>query len=160
MFLFSGPTGRVIRLDDNSAPGGLRLLDLPDKGTQIDYDTQRSIITKLQVDQSVSAQFSHMLGGEIYVHVFGDRIGSVILSGLSFPYGCENPEDTQPGLEKMLEWYRQNKLSTRFLPIRAVIGDTPFDAFLVNFTAGAQDPATGLVEWTAPLVTLPDGAQS
>jgi hypothetical protein len=156
MFFFSGPVGRVVRLDDRAAPGGLRLLEM--KSAPITYDLQRSIITRLSVDVSVSAQFMHMLGGEIYIHVFGDRIGTLQLSGLSFAHACETPGDNQPGIEKMLLWYRQNKLTKRFSPLRVVVGETPFDAFLTNFIAGAQDPATGLTEWTTQLTTLPDEA--
>lgn len=156
MFFFSGPVGRVIRLDDKAAPGGLRLLEM--KNQPINYDLQRSIITRFSVDQSVSAQFMHMLGGEIYIHVFGDRIGTLMLSGLTFPYACEFANDTEPSIEKMLKWYKTNKLSKRFSPVRVVVGNTPFDAFLTNFTIGAQDTATGLVEWATQLTTLPDEA--
>lgn len=154
MFFFAGPVGRVIRLDDKSAPGGLRFLNM--KTAPIGYDLQRSIITRFSVEQSVSAQFMHMLGGEIYVNVFGDRIGSLMVSGLSFAYACETPGDNEPGVEKMLKWYKSNKLSKKFAPLRITIGDTPFDAFLTNFSTGAQDPASGLGEWTTQLTTLPD----
>lgn len=154
MFFFAGPVGRVVRLDDKAAPGGIRFLGM--KSAPINYDLQRSIITRFSVDQSVSAQFMHMLGGEVYINVFGDRIGTLMISGLSFAYACETPGDSEPGVEKMLKWYKANKLTKRFSPLRITIGETPFDAFLTNFMVGAQDPATGLAEWTTQLTTLPD----
>lgn len=154
MFFFAGPVGRVIRLDDKAAPGGLRFLGM--KSAPINYDLQRSIITRFSVEQSVSAQFMHMLGGEVYINVFGDRIGTLMISGMSFARACETPNDNEPGVEKMLKWYKTNKLTKRFSPLRITIGETPFDAFLTNFMAGAQDPSTGLAEWTTQLTTLPD----
>jgi hypothetical protein len=156
MFILQGRPGAVIALDDPAVQCTTRLLGLdPD----VTFGNQRSIITRMTVSQKVNVQFLHTLGDLIYVYVFGDRMGSICLSGLAFNCGCTK-EGTPPdgGAEQMLLWYRQNRASRRPNPVRVTVGRTNIEGFVVNFTEDVVDPSLNLVQWGVDLAALPEDA--
>ena len=75
----------------------------------------------MAVAQQANFQFLHTLGSDVYVYVFGDRIGQLSLSGVAFASGCGNavtPVSGQPfagdhGLVGMNDWYKDNRISRR-----------------------------------------------
>lgn len=153
MIFFSGAVGRAVRLEDRAAEGSLRLVDMKDD--QISYEEHKSIITRLVLSQRVNAQFTHSLGGEVYIYVFGDRIGGLTLSGLSFAATCED-ESPEHGLERTLQWYKERKASARQDPITVVVGETAFNAFLLEMQTDVVDPSSGMVQWNANMTMLTD----
>jgi hypothetical protein len=111
--IFQTRPGQVVKLDDPALSCNTNFLTVdPD----ISFDAQRSIITRLTISQQVNVQFLHTLGSLIYVYVFGDRMGSVSLSGLSFLCACDDGESSggaEIGAEKMMLWYKQNRASKK-----------------------------------------------
>jgi len=121
------------------------------------FAQQKSIITRMTVAQSSSYQFLHTLGGDIYIYVFGERIGTMSISGLSFAKSCAPGDDGQHGLEKMLKWYKQYRLSARPTPVNILIGSsTTLQAFVSDITGDVVDPSLFLVQWTMNLMVIPD----
>lgn len=153
--MFEGAAGRVTALDDPGVQGSIALAGLT---PAMDFQRQRSIITRITVSQQVNLQFLHTIGALVYVYVFGDRMGSINLSGLSFAADC--PGQTQlggvHGAELLYAWYRQNKASSRQAACRVMVGRVPFDGFVTDFTADVVEPATLLVQWGMALRVLPE----
>ena len=80
MILFPSKPGVIVKLGDPATLGSVRLLSVEPK---LGFGLQRSIITRLTVSQQTNIQFLHSLGSQIFVYVFGDRMGTITLSGLS-----------------------------------------------------------------------------
>lgn len=157
MIVFQSTKGRVIKLLDAAAQCKVQLLG--NVSAPINYETQSSIITRIMLSQRVNVQFSHMIGTGVYIYVFGDRIGEMTLSGLSFTCACPAPGGTgldSPGMELMYNWYKTNRASKKPSPLRITIGKSPIEGFLTQYSSDVVDPASGLSTWNAALQTLPD----
>lgn len=150
--IFQTRPGSVVRLDDPALQCSTQLLSMdPD----ITFESERSIVTRLTVSQQVNLQFTHTLGSLIYVYVFGDRMGSISLSGLSFNCG-ECPEGASDlGAEKILTWYNTNRASKRKKPVRVTLGRTVIEGFVTSFTEDVVDPALNIVQWGVQMACLP-----
>lgn len=151
--IFEGNRGRVVRLDDPAAQASIGCVQVAD--APIRYDAHWSIITRLTLSHQVNAQFLHTLGSAVYIYVFGDRIGQVGLSGLSFNAACGGA-DARLGVERMLDWYKDNRVSIRGSPVRVMIGNTPIEGFVMSSSVDIVDAETGLVQWGVNMQTLPE----
>lgn len=157
--LFQTQPGRVVRLDDAAAQCRAELLKVgedEDTDGQIDFTEQASIVTRMTISEQVNVQFLHTLGAQIFIYVFGDRIGQISLSGLSFACGCDDLASLNHGAELMYDWYKTNRTSKRELPLRLMLGDTPIEGFVTGFTEDVVDASTKLVQWGVTMMTLPD----
>lgn len=151
--VFETRPGAVVKLDDPALQCTTSLLGLdPD----ITFDVERSIVTRLTVSQQVNLQFLHSLGSLIHVYVFGDRMGQVGLSGLSFNCGPCPDDAGDLGAEKMLFWYKKNRASRRQQPVRVTIGKTVIEGFVTNFTEDVVDPSLNMVQWGVQMASLPE----
>jgi len=156
--VFQTKPGQVIKLDDPALSCATNFLSLdPD----ITFDTERSIVTRLTISQQVNVQFLHSLGSLIHIYVFGDRMGSVNLSGLSFAcaaepsaFGCVDTGEI--GAEKMLLWYKKHRASKRMSTCRVTIGKTVIEGFVTSFTEDVIDPSLKMVQWGVNLASLPE----
>ena len=149
--IFKNRPGSVVVLNDPALQCSTQLLGLdPD----IAFRTERSIITRVTISQQVNIQFLHTLGALVYVYVFGDRMGQISLSGLSF--ACECPGGVDLGAERMLLWYKRNRASKRKRPVRVTIGKSVIEGFVTQFTEDVVDPSLNLVQWGVTMMALPD----
>ena len=157
MILFSGPPGRVIAMRDPGIAGVLPAGFIkPDPS--ILFAEQKAIITRVMVAKASSYQFLHTLGGDIYIYVFGERIGQMMLSGMAFSYDCDN-DDGDHGVEKMLDWYDTNRLSARETPVTILLGRrTTLTAFVGEFSADVVDPSSRIMQWNMNLILIPEKA--
>ncbi len=156
MIVFEGRPGSVVALVDAGVQGDAFVANL-DGDAAIRFDRERSIITRMTISQEANVQFLHTLGTHIYIYVFGDRIGSIGLSGLSFSGDCDIPGLNQShGGELMLAWYKQFRVSRRRSPVRVMVGNTPIDGFVTGFNEDIVDPMTNLIQWSVTLRSLPD----
>lgn len=157
--LFQTKPGAVVRLEDPALQCEVRFYSLD---PTIDFHSEKSIVTRLTVNQQVNLQFLHTLGSQIFIYVFGDRIGQVGLSGLSFACICETDSVSRAlgnnihGAEQMFNWYRKHKASKRRQPVRVMIGNTPIEGFVTAFSEDVVDPSLSLVQWGVQLMTLPE----
>lgn len=156
MIIFEGRPGGVIALTDAGVMGSARIANL-DGDPAISFELDRSIITRMTLSQEANVQFLHTLGTHIYLYVFGDRIGAVNLSGLSFSGDCDVPGLQQEhGGERMLAWYKEHRVSRRRQPVRVMVGNTPIEGFVTGFQEDVVDPMTNLIQWAVTLRSLPD----
>ena len=103
---FSKAVGQVAAFVDPTMPARLSV-NVPGWGGFFGFE---SIITNIQVASQGNFQFLHTLGGNIFVYVFGDRIGQLSMSGLSFESTCEEPGGTI-GIERVFAYYNANQIA-------------------------------------------------
>lgn len=151
---YAGAIGRTVACVDESAAASLRFLQTD---PVLSWRTHKSIITRLTVSQSGNYQFLHTIGNDVYIYVFGDRMGSVTISGLSMTQDCNNKSDTQHGFEHVLTYYKQNRVAKRREPVLVHLGErTVFTGFVVGITGDVVDPATRLMQYGLQMVMLPE----
>jgi hypothetical protein len=111
----------------------------------------------MEWQQNTHQQFSTSLEGSVYIYVFGDQMGMVKLSGITFDRLCEG--GGKPGLAIVLDYYNQNRASQRPAPIQVNVADKTVQGFLTGVsvrTMGvATDKAPVLQEYTMEINALP-----
>ena len=148
--------GRVTVLERPGAPF-MDVVTLPGWGG---FSGFKSIITGVELQEQGNFQFQHTLGNEIFVYIFGDRIGSFGVSGLAFydtcgPFGAAFNE---PGITRVLRYYRANRLANRAAPLLITIQPALVArCYLTGFRGRIADPALRLFEFHLQLAMIPEG---
>jgi hypothetical protein len=151
--IFKGNPGRVLAIKDPAVESRIRPLVKPEPS--IGIEGEKSIITNVSVAQQTNHQFLHTLGNDIFIYVFGDRVGQISLQGLSFPETCEAPGG-EGGLELLLNWYKQHKLSSRQDPVKIAIGQITFTGFVQSVSTEVMDPKTWLSRYVLGVAIIPE----
>jgi len=152
--VYSSNTGRVISITDEVAAGAISLASVAGD-VPITYASHRTIITRLGVSAAGNYQFLHTIGNDVYVYVFGDRMGQIVIHGLSFAQQC--PNETTHGFEKMLQWYEENRIAVRKAPVTATIGNKKsFQGFVTGLSGDAQDAMHRTIQFQLTISLLPD----
>lgn len=116
-----GSAGRVqfMTLPDSSIAGELELEDWGG------FTGFKSMFTSLQLSEQVNAQIQKTLGRRLTSDTFGDNPGQLILSGVSFYDRCPlQPGQTVSrghGIVQVINYYRDNRLSTRSTPLKVTL---------------------------------------
>ena len=149
---FRGAAGRAVGCADPQTLGTIRLTNVVD--SPILWRTHQSIITRLTLSTQGNFQFLHTIGNDIYIYVFGDRVGQVTLSGLSLA-GCEGAYGH--GIEQILRWYGENRVARRKSPVIVSIGAaTAIEGFVTGLTADTLDAQTRIMQYSLQLAVLPE----
>lgn len=149
--LFQGEPGRVLAMKDPGVQGVLPpLVSL----AGVNFQDRKSIVTRLTLAQETSHQFLHTLGGDIYIYVFGDRVGQMTIGGMCFALDCDRPGDRKHGVERMLEFYRDNKASKKKDPVTVMIGQTPVTGFVTAFNADVFDHKLNIMQYSLGLMAI------
>ncbi len=147
---FEGPAGRTIAFTDMHAQGSTSLARI---SPEISWDGQRSIITRVTVSQQGNYQFLHTIGNDVYIYVFGDRVGSVTISGLSL-VRCNADGH---GFEDIMAWYQNYRVAAMKSPLEVTIGDgLVIEGFLTGITGDVVDPGTRIMQFGLQLATIPE----
>jgi len=167
--VFSQNAGRVSAVTDEVAAGSISLGRV-EGDEEISYVLQKTIITRIGLSAAGNFQFLHTVGNDVYVYVFGDRMGQIVLHGLSFAQACPQAvrgaqntqqafigaQDSKHGFQLLYEWYKRNRIAARKLPITATIGlDSSFEGFLTALSGDVQDPLHRTIQFQLTLATLP-----
>lgn len=151
---FAGIPGRTAVLSDPAVQGTLSLVTT---NPYLGYASHRTIITRFSHSERCNVQFLHTMGNQIYVYVFGDRVGSLTLSGISVAGDCSD-SGAAHGAELALSWYWLNRASYRQAPVRFVLGSrTAFDGFVTGVSQEAVDSETRLVQFGIEVQVPPEG---
>jgi hypothetical protein len=109
-------------------------------------------ITGFAVDLQGNYQFLHTVNDFIYLYVFGDRIGDLVLTGISF---TDNDCPTTGGdLTTIFKFYKDNRVAVRNTPINITIGADSFLTFLTGTKIEQAKPDNGVVQWVMRFNTL------
>jgi len=168
--VFSRNTGKVIAIPDKVAEGSFSLGNVT--SDKITYTGHKSIITRIGLSAAGNYQFLHTIGNDVYVYVFGDRMGQIQIHGISFQGDCMTgggggirglvPTQTTPtgagrhGFELLYDWYENNRLAAKLSPVTVTIGrSTIFKGFLTSLTGSVQDPIHRTIEYSLTIATIP-----
>jgi hypothetical protein len=174
--IFTGNTGRVTALVDSVAAGSFSLATVKGDGAEnITYQTHRSIITKVGMSSRGNYQFFHTIGDDVYVYVFGDRMGEIAIHGISFQSNTclsagtpastskinpGNNNQSKHGFELLYQWYLKNRISANAEPILITLGSsTPFFGFVTSLTSDLADPLSRTVSYRLTVAVLPSKNQ-
>lgn len=138
----------------------MSVVNLPEWGG---FNGFKSIITNISISERGNFQFLHTLGNEIYVYVFGDRIGQFGVSGLSFFDNCGNAEGNEGriGISYVLNYYRQLRLANQpNVLLITILPDLVLQCFLTGFRGQVLDASRRLFEFHLELALIPEEAES
>ena len=120
------------------------------------FSDMKSIITRLQIAEAGNYQFLHTLGDRVYVYVFGDRIGELNISGLSFYDNCANGGNEKIGITKVVDYYRSHRIVKQAAPLKITLdGETTFEAFLIKMSGDVLNTAQRLWQFNLSMALLP-----
>jgi hypothetical protein len=148
---FSRQVGQIAAFTDPTIPART-LIRLEDWDG---YLVQKSVITSAMLSAQTNLQFLHTMGGNIYVYVFGDRVGTFSLNGLAFDSTCDNSAGLI-GVEHVMQYYNQNRASNRAMPLKITLGvASTFVTYLVGMTCQIADPKSRIWEFSYKLALIP-----
>lgn len=149
--IFSKQAGMVASFPDPTLPASTTL-NVEGWGG---FQGFKSIITRVNVAAQGNFQFLHTLGGNIYVYVFGDRVGSMGISGLAFDSVCDDAAGTI-GIERVLDYYTQNRIAARKTPIKVTVGvKTTIAGYLVAVSGDVVDPRSKIYQFNLQFIMAP-----
>jgi hypothetical protein len=180
--IFAGNTGRVFAADDKVAQGSISLGNVTGVGGDLagfGIGPLNTIITRIGVSSSGNYQFLHTIGNDVYVYVFGDRMGEITLHGLSFAQDCNarpplpppgSPPGPPPrggdvqgkhGFERLFDWYQRSRLAVNPNPVTVRLGfKTIFKGFMTGITGDVNDSMTRTIQFQLTISLLPDAPSS
>lgn len=151
-FLSVAP-GKVVALEAKTTVATVKLEAFDN------FSAMRAIITQVAVSEEVAAQFRNMLGGNIYVYVFGEKPGGLVVRGIAMESTCDSDDGDIAGIRKIKEYYDEQNVMTRKAPIKLTIGtDITILAYLTGVQYAVADPKLRLWEFTLKMVTIPASA--
>lgn len=165
--IFSREPGTVVAVETDSTPVAFSV-----DGDDTLFNDLIAIVTSVGLQAQSGYQFMHALREFIYVYVFTERIGELVINGLAFPQTCnemgvqggiQGPQCVigQTGLERIITWYECNRITTRAAPITITFGDNvSYDAFLVGMKADIANPETGIAQFSMRFNFIPDISDS
>lgn len=119
-----------------------------------DGNTLKVPVTGFALELQGNYQFLHTVNDFIYVYVFGDRIGELVITGMGF-YGNGCPDGGS--ICDLLEYYQSHRIAKWKPPILIQIGNCPekFKGFLTGMRMEATRPETSVAQWVLRFNVLP-----
>ena len=153
----SAPISIQLATDSSAANNG--------RGSIVDTDLQGiAILTSMSFDQETNHQFMTSLGQDLFLYVFGNRMGRLTLQGVCFPTLCTS-DDTSlanktSGIVKLMAYYQKNRLSANVqngnepVLMRLLLGDKSIAGYISHMNISIADGATRLAMFTLTLNTF------
>jgi hypothetical protein len=110
------------------------------------------VVTSFNVRLAVNNQYAPALDKSVYVYGFGDRAGTLSISGLTFSRMCG--QEGGEGLDKVLRFYGASRAIADVTISMSVEGNT-FRGFLDKADVGADNPEFHVGRFTLEATTLP-----
>ncbi len=163
IILFSENTGKVVAVDGFASPFVFSV-----DGDFTLFNDLKGIVTSVGIQAQSGFQFMHALREFIYVYVFTERIGEIVINGMVFPEYCgfEGPQgiqidacevEGQTGLERLIKWYECNRITSRASPITIGIGtDIFYDAFCVGMKADIASQSSDIAQFSLRFNFVPN----
>jgi len=162
----ASPVGATVRLPGSSSIATFSLIEVKGKEKNLGlFKEQKAIVTSWSFEENVNVQFTHTMGNDIYVNVFGNRMAVLVVNGITFSstatVGADEECTDDHGVNHIIKWYRDNRVSNPDAPERikvTIAGGaeaTVIDGFLVNASYRANDPVSWTVEYTMQIAVIP-----
>ena len=145
--LFACQRGRVVVMEGcEGVPGKILLRD---------FEPVAAIITAPSISQRTNVQFQTSLKESVYVYIFGDQMGSVVIAGVAFAEKCDSGES---GMEEIFDYYRDFRASKRSEPIEVAFGfsKASISGFLTASEITSRDPSFLTLDFKFTINTLPE----
>lgn len=149
MILFNTGPGRLVAMPDPALAGQARLVNMTG------FPIPRSIITRLMLSSQGNFQALHSLGGQVYVYVFGDRIGQIQVSGMSFLPEC-GAGNLQHGIDGVIHWYNRNRIAAREDEMEVLIGTTALRGLLTGLSVDTVNVENRVFSFTVGMLLIPE----
>jgi hypothetical protein len=149
--IFSSGPGAVAVIEESGYPPASLFLE--------SWNSRKfsSIITSVAVQHRGNVHVAHTLQEFTHLYVFGDRVGEMTVSGVSFSRVC--PIGILPqshGLEWVHDYYLRNRVALRSTPVALVLGLlTVFRGFLLGAGIALNDPQHGMGQFSLKFLLLP-----
>ena len=155
----------------NVSPGGvLSVISIGDFSQKdAGASSYRAIVTDHPIEEAANANVMYAADGHIYMHVPGDKVGAMTVTGLAFSGLCQgdsqgnsnsyNFNDQMTGFERVLRWYRANRVSNpkKNDPIEITLGGgLVLKGYLASFSAQVADVANRLSTFRLPMYLAPE----
>ncbi len=96
------------------------------------------VLTSIQIQQGVAAQFQPSLDGVLYVTPFGDKLGTATAGFILNPELC-GKGDSGRGIDSFMRTYAEKRLSpANVKPLRLTIGNTTYRGFAIGLRIDAN----------------------
>ena len=148
----------------NSGRGLVAAIDSPGVPVNVFFDGwggyggTKSIVTSIKVTQQGGVQFLHTLRDFIYIYVYGERIGSMQIGGMSFAGACKGGSSCH-GVEYVNAYYLTHRVSQQAAPVTIVIGcGTPFFGFLTGMNIDFTDTEHLISGWSLNFNVIPESS--
>jgi len=127
----------------------------------VNDDILAGIITGMTLEMSGNYQFLHTVNDFVYFYAFGDRVGTLTLTGLGFMTACAG--SAKGGILQLYDYYMSNrsiKRGGKAMPIVIEGGEPSASVALWGFLTGMRmdvaDSQMGTVGyWTLRFEVLP-----
>ena len=151
--LLSNRPGQVFVFNNTAQPAQAFIrLD-----NQAPYAIFKSVVTRVAVSSSCNFQVRHTLGGDAFLYTFGDKVGRVFVTGLSFGAYCDDNGDAGLGIERVVAYYNVNRLALRAKPIFMTIGrNLTLRMYLASLDIDVEDPGQQIWRFQMSLLEAPD----
>ena len=158
------PIGRTVAYPFPGVRGITRIAG-GEQGESIGWATHRSIITRVAMSHSCNFQASHMIGNDVYLYVFGDKLGNIQLTGLSMAVDCgcvtgssgHSMQSLGHGIEMAYQWYLRYRVTRERKPVTVTIGNaTTFQGILVSMELSTLSEENFLIQYTMVVQTIPE----
>lgn len=146
--VFSAKPGSVCRIDSQRPAVPFHI--------NFGWTTVKCIVTQAAVEQQGNFQFLHTIDDMIYVYVFGDRIGELLISGVCFGDSC--PNDGISGMDDALAYYKDNRIANRATPVKIMFGQQLFQGFLTANRVEVARPELILGQYLMRFNTFPSNS--
>lgn len=153
MDIFNSQPGIVSVIGDQRVlPGRIRILDprFPSGNVPI-------LISGIDYNQTTNQQFQTTLDGSVFIYVFGDRMGDIVVNGVAFKAMCNN--SGKSGIEEVIDYYRTNRASVTPRPIIVEVVGKRVSGFLtamkIRDNVTAADSMAPVSEFSFAINSLP-----
>lgn len=149
----------------SSAPGTVAVFPqdyaLPGRVRFQGYEPQSFLISGTDMRQSTDQQFQTSLDRDIWIYVFGDQMGEIILRGRAFLAVCSyGSSQSGIGFLEVLDLYSKYRASINPQPVTVTLGPKALSGFLTSMrlmsVVVSEDPIGLVHDFEMTINALPE----
>lgn len=103
------------------------------------FTVRSAVMQGIAVRSTSNYQFLHTLRGYVYAYVFGERMGELIITGLTFNGSCVSGL-FRDGISQVLSYYDAYRISRSGATVGVQIGAAGFSGFLTGTQLQVVNP--------------------
>ena len=157
--IFSASSGSVALVLAKPGTKGSTLFSIKIENAEFNYLNIMGIVTSMSMSHETNSQFVQTLSDDVYVTVFGSKVGGMSISGILFlndPGVCgPDVKSSAKPLEAFYKKFLDNCVTTRKEHLTIQLGTVALKGFLVSFQLNVSDPQTSFGNFTMNFVLLP-----